>query len=477
MPEFRAGKNRTKIVATLGPASHSTERIRELLQAGADVFRLNFSHGTHSSHREVIARVRAVAKELGLFVPILQDLSGPKIRTGVVAQGTVELVAGERFLLTARAVPGDAQAVSVNYPLLIEEALPGDPILLADGTLELRVLERNDDDLLCEVIVGGPLGSHQGIHLPTRPLRLPALTEKDRKDLLFGLKEGIDWIALSFVQSAQDVEELREFLASEGVSVPIMAKIEKGTALQALEDILKASDGVMVARGDLGVEIPMEQVPWVQKRIIRQANALGIPVVTATQMLESMMELPRPTRAEMTDIVNAILDGTDALMLSGETAVGKHPVEAVRTMQRIADAATAHTELYETMALRHLEPSANITDAIAHAACQVALAIEADFIVCCTRSGQTARAVARYRPPMPIIAASSHESTLRSVQLCWGTVPLCIPTPQDTDDMIRQTKQALLASGIGRPSDRIVLVAGTPLDVTGTTNTLKADIL
>jgi pyruvate kinase len=471
------GNNRTKIVCTLGPATDSTERIRELIDAGMDVVRLNFSHGSHEKHRETISRIRAVADEMRLYVPILQDLSGPKIRTGVVASGSTELVAGQRFVLSARDVPGDANSVSLSYGGLINEVFPNDPLLLADGSLELRVIERRDDELVCEVVVGGELGSHKGINVPTRPLSVPALTAKDRDDLVFGLNEGVDWIALSFVQSPQDVTELRRFIASRGVSVPIMSKIEKGTALTELDGILSESDGVMVARGDLGVEIPMEQVPWVQKTIIRKANALGIPVVTATQMLESMVDHPRPTRAEMTDIANAILDGTDAVMLSGETAVGKYPVEAVRTMQSISDAATAHVELYDALALRGLMPSANITDAISHAACQLALATNADFIVCCTRSGQTARAVAKYRPRMPIIAVSSNERALRGVQLCWGTIPLSIPEPTDTDDMIRQAKSALLASGLGRPSDRIVLVAGTPLHVEGTTNTLKADVL
>lgn len=469
--------NRAKIVCTLGPASNTEERIVELIRAGMDVVRLNFSHGTYEEHREVIRRVRKVAEELGVPIPIIQDLSGPKLRTGSLQEAPVFLEPGARFVLTAREVPGNRHEVSVNYPELIEDLLPGDRLLLADGALELRVKEKTDSDLICEVIVGGELGEHKGINVPDRMLRVPSLTDKDRQDLAFGLQEGVDWVALSFVRTADDVLELKRLISRAPREVPVIAKIEKRAALDNLETILLVADGVMVARGDLGVEIPMPDVPWAQKEIIHKANQVGVPVITATQMLESMIHNPRPTRAELTDVANAILDGTDAVMLSGETAVGKYPVEAVRIMQQIADAVTRHPLYNERMQLRNVRASSAIPDAISQTACELATFLNARCIICCTRSGRTAVNVAKYRPPMPIIGVSPNPRVLRELQLYWGIVPLQIAPPENTDDIIAKAKRAVLDARLARLSDTVVIVAGVPLEVEGTTNMIKADTL
>ncbi|MBM3214460.1 pyruvate kinase [Candidatus Poribacteria bacterium] len=467
----------TKIVCTLGPATNSKERVRELVEAGMDVARLNFSHGTHDDHRCSIEWVREVARDAGIYVAILQDLCGPKIRTGPMTSGSVPLTAGAVFTLTSRETPGSPDEVSLNYAGLVSELEPGDVVLLADGALELRVERTTETDAVCRVIAGGELGSHKGISVPGRVLALPSMTAKDRADLEFGLRHEVDWVALSFVRAASDVAEARRAMGSPSRAAPIMAKVEKAVALGELDAILMEADGVMVARGDLGVEIPMEEVPWVQKDIIRKANFAGMPVITATQMLESMISSPRPTRAEMTDIANAILDGTDAVMLSAETAVGAYPVQAVRTMNEIARAASAHALAESRARAAPLSASSDISDAISRAACQMAAAVQARFIICCTRSGQTARSVAKCRPPMPIVAASHHERVLRGLQLCWGTVPVRIDAPSDTDDMVAKAKRAVLSSGMGRYGDRVAIVAGTPLSVEGTTNTVKLDVL
>ncbi|MDA1191791.1 MAG: pyruvate kinase [Candidatus Poribacteria bacterium] len=470
-------ENKAKIVCTLGPSTHSKERIRALVDAGMDVVRLNFSHGTHDEHAQRVKTIREVAEETGQHIAIMQDLSGPKIRTGTLREAPIQLVEGARFTLTTRHVEGNVSEASINYKGLIEDVEPGDCLLLADGTMELTVEKVTTTDIICEVVVGGELGEHKGINVPTKPLRLPALTAKDMKDLQFGLQMEVDWVALSFVRSENDLYGVKQLIAASGSNTPVIAKIEKRAALDNLGGILKVADGVMVARGDLGVEIPMHEVPWAQKDIIRMANTAGIPVITATQMLESMIENPRPTRAEMTDIANAILDGTDAIMLSGETAVGHYPVEAVEIMQRIANAVTCHPQYREQMARRVLQSERVIESQISLAACQLATSMNADFIICCTRTGRTATLVARHRPPMPIVAVSPNEHVLRQLQLHWGIVPLSIPSPQSTDDMIDYAKVAVAKAGLGKSGDHVIFVAGIPLDVEGTTNMIKADMI
>lgn len=464
---------RAKIVCTLGPASSDETTVRALAEAGMDVARMNLSHGSHAEHAERIALTRKVAKDIGLPLAVLLDLSGPKIRTGTLVDGPVALTAGGRFILTAGETPGDAKRVSMNYPGLVAEVDPGDPILMADGSLELRVADVVDDDIVCEVVVGGELGEHKGINVPSKSLTLPSLTDKDARDLRFGLAQGVDWVALSFVRTRQDVVAAKRMIADAGHATPLIAKIEKRAALDNLEGILDVADGVMVARGDLGVEIPMHEIPWAQKEIIRAANDRGLPVVTATQMLESMIENPRPTRAELTDIANAILDGTDAVMLSGETAVGRHPVRAVRIMCEVATAPGALTSDGPRNASR--DPMKNIKNAISRSACGLAEHVDADYIICCTRSGSVARAVARFRPSVPILGISSNEAVLRQLQLSRGVFPLRIDEPTDTDDLILKGEDAARDAGLPWRSGVAVIVASAPLNTETTTNMIRVE--
>ncbi|MET0619004.1 MAG: pyruvate kinase, partial [Thermoanaerobaculia bacterium] len=363
---------RTKIVCTIGPSSRSPETLMRLAEAGMDVARLNFSHGTHVEHAAVIAAVRATAERLGRPIAILQDLAGVKIRIGEIAGGTVRLEPGSTFTLTTRPVPGDAREVSLDYPALGECVRPGDALLLSDGEVELRVEKASGSDIGCRVVVGGALSSHKGIHLPNRSIAAEGLTAKDRDDLAFGIDQGVDYVALSFVRSASDVLIARRFLDERGAAIPLIAKIEKHEALASIEAILAAADGLMVARGDLGVETPLEHVPLLQKMLIERSNRAGKPVITATQMLLSMVENPRPTRAEVGDVANAILDGTDAVMLSEETAAGRYPAEAVATMRRIAeDAETAFP--FEAWMRRFEDKSLqSLPEAVAGAACELA---------------------------------------------------------------------------------------------------------
>ena len=462
---------RAKIVCTLGPASSDAATVRALAEAGMDVARMNFSHGSHAEHAERIALTRKIAAGIGLPLAVLLDLSGPKVRTGTLANGPALLKAGERFILTAGDAPGDATRVSMNYPGLVAEVDVGDGILMADGALELRGADVVGEDIVCEVVVGGDLGEHKGINVPTKALTLPSLTEKDERDLRFGLDQGVDWVALSFVRTREDVIAAKRMIADAGHATPLIAKIEKRAALDNLEDILDEADGVMVARGDLGVEIPMHEIPWAQKKIIRSANARGLPVVTATQMLESMIENPRPTRAELTDIANAILDGTDAVMLSGETAVGRHPVRAVRIMREVATAPGAVSP--DVAANPSRDPMGSIKNAISRSACRLAEHVDADYIICCTRSGETARAVARFRPNVPILGVSSNEGVLRQLQLSRGVYPLRIANPTDTDDLIHKGEGAALDAGLPWRSGVFVIVASAPLDTDTTTNMIR----
>jgi len=468
---------RTKIVCTLGPASESEEILREMIRAGMDVARLNFSHGDHPTHARRLALVRRLAREEGKEIAVLQDLQGPRLRVGAIAGGSTVLREGEHFTLTTRRVPGDAKVVTAPYAHLPQDVQPGDRILLDDGLLELKVEEATDTDVICRVVVGGILRERKGVSLPGVSLSLPSLTEKDRDDLAFGLAQGVDYVALSFVRRASDIEALRALMDAQGVQVPIIAKIEKGEAIAAFDDILAASDGVMVARGDLGVEMPAEEVPIYQKRIIRKANAVGKPVITATQMLQSMMDNPRPTRAEASDVANAILDGTDAVMLSGETAVGKYPLEAVRTMARIA-LTTERNFPYEEWRRKALtEPVATVTEAISLATCEIACELGARAIIASTSSGATARAVARHRPRTPIIASTPSETVHRQLALVWGVRPLLVPRFASTDEMITTAMKAAQEAGLVRTGDRVVITAGVPLFVPGRTNMLQVRVV
>ncbi|NDY41647.1 pyruvate kinase [Dissulfurirhabdus thermomarina] len=464
---------RTKIIATIGPASRDEGILSALIRAGVDVARLNFSHGTHDEHREVIARVRRLAAEAGRPVAVLQDLAGPKIRTGPLAAGTVHLESGRPFTLTSRDVPGDAHEVSLTWPELPRQVRPGDTLLLSDGALELSVDETTETDIRCRVVVGGPLGAHKGINLPTRSLQVPALTGKDRADLAFGLREGVDLVALSFVRSAAEVREARRLMRSLGGDLPLIAKIEKHEALGRIDEILQEVDGLMVARGDLGVEIPVERIPRVQKDLIARANAAGKPVITATQMLRSMVESPRPTRAEVTDVANAILDGSDAVMLSEETAAGRHPVRAVETMARIAEEAEA-TFPYDTWAARL--PGGRFLDvqeAVARAAGRMAAEVGASAIATYTQTGSTTRLVAKYRPRQPVLALTPKVETYRRLALTWGAFPVLAEAVGAEEEMEREAVARAMESGWLRPGERLVVTAGLPPGIPGTTNLLK----
>ena len=468
---------RTKIVCTLGPASESEEIVGEMIRAGMDVARLNFSHGDHHAHARRLALVRRLAHEEGKEVAVLQDLQGPRLRVGAIASGSTMLREGERFTLTTRQVHGDEHEVTAPYPRLPQDVRPGDRLLLDDGLLELKVEKVTDTDVTCRVVVGGVLRKRKGISLPGVPLSLPALTEKDHDDLAFGLARGVDYVALSFVRRASDIEELRALMSAQGVQVPIIAKIEKGEAIAAFDDILAVSDGVMVARGDLGVEMPAEEVPIYQKMIICKANAVGKPVITATQMLQSMMDNPRPTRAEASDVANAILDGTDAVMLSGETAVGRYPVEAVRTMARIALTTEQNFPYEEWMRKALTEPVTSVTEAISLATCEIACELGAQAIIASTSSGATARAVARHRPTTPIIAITPNEAVQRRLALVWGVHPLLVPRFASTDEMITTAMESAQEAGLVKTGDRLVITAGVPLFVPGRTNMLQVRVV
>ncbi|MCX8117363.1 MAG: pyruvate kinase [Desulfobacterota bacterium] len=467
---------KTKIVCTLGPASESPAVLKSLIQAGMDVVRLNFSHGTHEEHLNKIKEIRRLSDQLQKPVAILQDLSGPKIRVGRVKEGGVELKRGEKFTLTNRKISGDERGVSVNYASLPREVKAGDTLLLADGAIELQVLKSNGQDIECQVTVGGRLTSNKGINFPTGTIRISPFTKKDRDDLLFGLRNGVDMVSLSYVKDAGDIERVKGFLKKYSSSLPVIAKIERKEALERIDEILSVSDGIMVARGDLGVETPIEKIPNVQKRLILKANGLGKPVITATQMLRSMVDQNRPTRAEVTDVVNAIYDGTDAVMLSEETAIGRFPVETVRMMAKIATAAEEEFPHHRFIE-RGSEGEGGLPEAISHAASILSERVKAVAIVVPTESGSTARWVSRLRPRQPILALSRHYSTVRSLNLCWGVYPILVSDWRDTDDMLERAKQVPKKIGMASKGDRIVIIAGVPISIPGTTNLIKVEVV
>jgi pyruvate kinase len=463
---------RTKIVCTVGPASDSEEMIAKLIAAGMDVARVNFSHGTHEYHRGLIQRIKRIRKELNKPVAILQDLQGPKIRIGIIESGFVHLQPGQEFILTTQNVPGDATKACVSLKSLPHEVKSGHPILLADGNIELRVEKVVDTEIFCRVIVGGLLSSHKGINLPASVVHVESLTDKDKRDIVVGLEEGVDTIALSFVRKAADVMACRKVIKEHGGDVPIIAKIEKHEAVENIDEIVTVSHAVMVARGDLGVEIDIERVPLVQKSIIRICNALGKPVITATQMLQRMVDNPRPTRAEATDVANAILDGTDAVMLSEETAAGKYPVEAVIMMDRIAHAAESSLDV---MKFENIPMRAGTSDAISRASYSIAKETGAAVIIAPTWSGSTACLVSRFRPKQPIIATTPNDATLDFLSLCWGVVPIAIPDCDTMDDVIRFSLDAARRTGYIEPGQHVVITGGVPLHVPGKTNFIKVE--
>ncbi|HEX3746974.1 MAG TPA: pyruvate kinase [Bryobacteraceae bacterium] len=457
-------------MATLGPATDAPGILKQLLQAGANIFRLNSSHGTTEEHAARIAAVRAVAKELAVHAGILLDLQGPKIRLGCFDGGGCTLVQGAEFTITTEPMLGTAERASTGYQRFAKDVQAGDRILLADGALELRALASDDIAVRTEVICGGPISDHKGINLPGVRLSLPSLTEKDLADLHFGLNAGVDLVALSFVRSADDVKQLRDRLGNRPVG--IVAKIEKPEAWEQIESILDVTDGVMVARGDLGVELSLEKVPRIQKAIIRRARRKGRFVITATQMLESMIERSTPTRAEVSDVANAIYDGTDAVMLSAETSIGKYPVEAVRVMTRIAGETEASLRNKGYQDPPHNAEPSN-AEILADAAYHAARDAHAGAIVVFTSTGSSARLVSRYRPPVSIYAITPHDTTARQLAVNYGVIPILAPDVSNTDEMLAQMDRVMVEGGYIKPNELVVFLAGQPVGRAGTTNLMK----
>ncbi len=468
---------RAKIVATLGPACSDPEIIHKLFELGVDVARLNFSHGRREDHAETLDRIRSASRQLQKAIAVLQDLQGPKIRTGPLAAGKagVEVKTGSEIVITTEGeVSGDETLVSTTYPHLAEDVRPGDRLLVDDGLLEFRVLSTDGVRVRCLVVEGGVLGEHKGINLPGVSLRAEALSEKDKRDLLFGIAHGVDYVALSFVREPADIHKCRAEMERAGRVVPIIAKIEKPEALDRIDDIIEAADGIMVARGDLGVEILPERVPGLQKEIARKANAAGKPVIIATQMLDSMIDHPRPTRAEASDVANAVWDGADAVMLSGETASGRYPLLAVEMMDRIVREAEQHGPLSPPPVLAAASSwPASFPMVTAGAACRAALEAGAVAVSCFTLSGTTARLLAHFRPRVPIVAFSPDQSIRRRLALYWGVVPKVMEPVKNPDIMCEMVSERLVSEQLVRPGDRVVLVYGSPLGVAGQTNSVR----
>ncbi len=462
----------TKIVATVGPASESDEILSRLIDAGVDVFRLNFSHGSYEKHAAVFERIRALASHAGRPVAVLQDLQGPKIRLGRFEKGSIEVKTGQRFIITTRKIMGGPGITSTDYAKLADEVKEGDRILIDDGLVHLRVRDVKGQDVHCEVIAGGIVSDRKGLNLPGAALKVPSLTKKDKADLAFGVKLGVDYIALSFVRSAADVKLCKKLIAQAGGKQPVIAKLEKPQALDDLSAILAESGGVMVARGDLGVEMDPERVPLAQKHIIRQANRAKVPVITATQMLESMRENPVPTRAEASDVANAIFDGTDAVMLSGETAAGRYPVESVRMMVRIIQAAESgdHDRAAVPLVRREASQTLDPSDAVARAAAATVPYVGAQAIVVFTRSGRSALFVSKYRPATPILAFTTNDPARRKMALYWGVVPRLLGELDTIDEMIREVDRELVRLELARRGDAFILLSGAPMKAGSQTN-------
>jgi len=468
-------KRRTKIVATIGPATQSEEIITDLIKAGVTTFRLNFSHGDHKDHQERIKTIRKVSENLDLDIGILQDLQGPKIRLGRFKDGPVKVKKGDKFSLTSNEVECTKSIANVTYNKLAQEVTSGKRILLDDGKIEMIVekVDIGNNLLECKVTVGGVLSNNKGVNFPDVQLSVKALTDKDIEDLEFGLTAGVDWIALSFVRNPSDINEIKNLINKNGHSIPVVAKIEKFEAIDQIDSILPLCDGVMVARGDLGVEMPAEEVPLLQKELIRKANTLGIPIITATQMLDSMASNPRPTRAEVSDVANAILDGTDAVMLSNETAVGDYPVEAVETMATIARRIERD---YPLKAIESHLPS-TIPNAISAAVSNIARQLDAGAIIPLTKSGSTARNVSKFRPPTPILATTTERSVARRLQLVWGVTPLLVKNDDRTAKTFSIAMQIAQELGILKQGDLVVQTAGTLTGISGSTDLIKVGLV
>jgi pyruvate kinase len=464
---------KTKIICTIGPACEGEERLRELMLAGMNVARFNFSHGSHEEHKVKFERVNKISGELGLPVATLLDTKGPEIRLKTIENGRTELTRGQKFALTTEEVIGNSERVSITYKNLKNDVSVGTTILIDDGLIEMVVDEIDETDIICTVVNGGPISNNKGVNVPGASLSMPYISDVDRSDIMFGCDMGFDYLAASFVRCREDILEVRGILKECGSNMKIIAKIENMQGIRNLDEILEASDGIMVARGDMGVEIPMEEVPVVQKRMIKKAEALGKHVITATQMLESMIKNPRPTRAETTDIANAIYDGTTAIMLSGESAAGLYPVEAVRTMARIAERTEQDINYRGRMKSRTEIDTMDITTAISHATCTTAMDLQAAAIITVTISGFTAGMIAKYKPQCPIIACSVSPGICRQLNLYWGVTPVWIKRENCAEDLFEKAVHAAEEAGYIKKGDRVVLTAGVPLGVSGNTNMIR----
>ena len=462
----------------MGPAVDNEEKLRALMLAGMDAARFNFSHGTHESHLALLTKVKRVRDELGAAVATILDTKGPEIRVKTFASGSVTLAEGGTFTLTTRDVPGDESCVSVTYSNLHNELKPGCRVLIDDGLIELRVEEVRGQDIVCTVACGGPLSSNKSINIPDVHIQLPSLTEKDKEDLRFAVEQDFDFVAASFVRKASDVEDIRACLKEYGGEhIRIISKIENSEGVENLDEIIAASDGLMVARGDLGVEIPAYEVPILQKTMIKKTSMAGKPVITATQMLDSMIRNPRPTRAEVSDVANAVFDGTSCVMLSGETASGKHPVEAVQTMVDTIRAAELATDYWGRFRRFEFKPGRDINDAVTHASCQTAMDLEADAILTPTQTGHTARMISRFRPACPIVAFTTTERARRQLAISWGVRPLLAGYVDSTDRLFSMCVQSALKEGAVESGQMVVITAGIPIGLAGSTNLIKAQVV
>ena len=464
---------KTKIICTIGPSSESEEKLKELMLAGMNVARFNFSHGSHEEHKRKYDRMIKVSNELGIPVAALLDTKGPEIRLKTIEGGKTELTAGQTFILTTEDIVGNQEKVSITYKNLKADVSEGMTILIDDGLIELVVEEITDADIICKVINGGPISNNKGVNVPGATLSMPYISDVDRSDIMFGCDMGFDYLAASFVRTKEDILEVRKIIDEHNSHMKIIAKIESMQGIRNLEEILEVSDGIMVARGDLGVEIPMEEVPVVQKKMIKLAEAQGKHVITATQMLESMIKNPRPTRAEATDVANAIYDGTTAIMLSGETAAGLYPVEAVKTMARIAERTEQAIDYNGRMKRRENIEKFDVTTAISHATCTTAMDLNASAIITVTISGFTAGMIARYKPNCQIIACSVSPRICRQMSLSWGVTPVWIARESSADDLFDEAVRATEEAGYIKKGDTVVLTAGVPLGISGRTNMIR----
>jgi pyruvate kinase len=464
---------RTKIICTIGPATESAEQLSALVEAGMNVARLNFSHGSHEFHGQTIAHLRKISAERGKPLALLQDLCGPKIRLGILPREGLEVQAGEEVTFVCAEEGNSIDALPLPIPTLFAMVRIGEPILINDGRVKLIVSGRDADTVRAVVRIGGLLSSHKGVNLPETSLPLTSVTEKDLKDLRFGIQSGVDWVAVSFVRSPRDLEPVQRMIEAAGAKIRVIAKIEKREAVESFDDILKVVDGIMIARGDLGVEMPIDEVPLIQKDIIRRCNSAGKPVITATQMLESMISAPDPTRAEATDVANSILDGTDAVMLSGETAVGQYAIAAVEVMQSIAvRTEQALPEGYHK-SLSFQGGTLSVTESVAEAVCRIASEVGARGIFCNTSSGSAARLVSKYRPKTPIIAFTPEETTYHQLAFSWGVQPYLIPEVSNAEEMLTTVVKAAVEMELAEKGDKVVITSGVPIGTPGSTSLIK----